>query len=42
MAEGPQGVAKAPVPPCIMAVDSNTTQISLEVDDRYARAPRLS
>ena len=36
MAEGPQGVAKAPVPPCIMAVDGNTTQISLEVDDRSA------
>ena len=31
-------MAKAPVPPCIMAVDGNTTQISLEVDDRSAHA----
>ena len=34
MAEGTQGAAKAPVPPCIMAIESDTTQISLEVDDR--------
>ena len=40
MAEGNQGGPKAPVPPCIMAVDSGTTQISLEIDDRCACAPR--
>lgn len=40
MAEGAQGGPKAPVPPCIMAVDSGTTQISLEIDDRRACATR--
>ncbi len=27
---------KAPVPPCILPLEDNTTQISLEVDDRSA------
>ena len=34
MAEGPQGAGKAPVPPCIMAIGNDTTQISLDIDDR--------
>lgn len=34
MAEGPQGAGKAPVPPCIMSIGNDTTQISLDIDDR--------
>ncbi len=33
------GRDKPPVPPCILPIDNNTTQISLEIDDRSPPFP---